>query len=192
MARRHPARARPRAAGNGHGPARRQRPAPRRRQRHGPASAGNGHGPAPQPGYGACSSARYGPAPQHGGLPATAHAAARTVPLSGARRGRHGHPRRRAWPAPVVVTVADPTGRQEARTTTDRDGRYAVALRAAGTYLVVAAAGAYQPHAALVVVGPAPPPARRHALGHVRRARCRPARRGTGRGRGRHADRRAG
>ncbi len=53
----------------------------------------------------------------------------------------------------VVVTVADPAGRQEARTTTDGDGRYAVALRNPGTYLVVAAAGAYQPHAALVVVG---------------------------------------
>ncbi len=53
----------------------------------------------------------------------------------------------------VVVTVADPTGRQEARTTTDRDGRYAVALPGPGTYLVVAAAGAYQPHAALVIVG---------------------------------------
>ena len=54
----------------------------------------------------------------------------------------------------VVVTVADATGRQEARTTTDGDGRYAVALRDPGTYLVVAAAGAYQPHAALVVVRP--------------------------------------
>jgi len=56
--------------------------------------------------------------------------------------------------ASVMVTVADPAGRQEARTTTDDEGRYAVALREAGTYLVVAAAGAYQPHAALVVVGP--------------------------------------
>jgi len=56
--------------------------------------------------------------------------------------------------ATVMVTVADPAGRQEARTTTDDEGRYAVALREAGTYLVVAAAGAYQPHAALVVVGP--------------------------------------
>jgi len=54
----------------------------------------------------------------------------------------------------VTVTVADPAGHQEARTTTDAEGRYAVALRSAGTYLVVAAAGAYQPHAALVVVGP--------------------------------------
>ena len=56
--------------------------------------------------------------------------------------------------AAVVVTVADPAGRQEARTTTDDKGRYAVVLGEPGTYLVVAAAGAYQPHAALVVVGP--------------------------------------
>ena len=74
--------------------------------------------------------------------------------------------------ATVMVTVADPAGRQEARTTTDDEGRYAVALREAGTYLVVAAAGAYQPHAALVVVGPRRGhPARRHARGHVRGAR---------------------
>jgi uncharacterized protein YfaS (alpha-2-macroglobulin family) len=52
------------------------------------------------------------------------------------------------------VTVADPAGRQEARTATDDQGRYAVALGGPGTYLVVAAAGAYQPHAALVTVGP--------------------------------------
>jgi EmrB/QacA subfamily drug resistance transporter len=54
----------------------------------------------------------------------------------------------------VVVTVADPAGRQEARTITDSNGRYAIPLRNPGTYLVVAAAGAYQPHAALVAVGP--------------------------------------
>jgi EmrB/QacA subfamily drug resistance transporter len=53
----------------------------------------------------------------------------------------------------IMVTVADPAGHQEARTGTDGEGRYAVALRAEGTYLVVAAAGTYQPHAALVGVG---------------------------------------
>ena len=57
----------------------------------------------------------------------------------------------------VVVTVADPAGRQEARTATDLDGRYAVALRAAGTYLGVAASGTFQPQAALVEVGPVTP-----------------------------------
>ena len=93
----------------------------------------------------------------------------------------------------VVVTVADPTGRQEARTTTDGDGRYAVALRNRGHVprrrgggRVPAARGAGRRRP-----GRRHPP-RRHALGHVRRARRRPARRGRGRGRGRHADRRAG
>jgi hypothetical protein len=58
--------------------------------------------------------------------------------------------------AQVVVTVADPTGRQEARATTGPDGEYRVALRTGGTYLVVAAAGTYQPHAALVAVADRP------------------------------------
>jgi hypothetical protein len=79
--------------------------------------------------------------------------------------------------AAVVVTVDDPAGRQEARTTTDDEGRYAVVLGGPGTYLVVAAAGAYQPHAALVTVGP--DTATRHDVtlagtsgvhGHVRHA----------------------
>ncbi len=55
--------------------------------------------------------------------------------------------------AQVVITVADPTGRQEARAGTDNEGRYAVALPDEGTYLVVAAAPTYQPHAAMVGVG---------------------------------------
>ena len=58
--------------------------------------------------------------------------------------------------AQAVVTVADPTGRQEARTTTDGAGEYRVALRHGGTFLVVAAAGTYQPHAALVPVADGP------------------------------------
>jgi hypothetical protein len=56
----------------------------------------------------------------------------------------------------VVVTVADLTGRHEARTTTGPDGDYRVLLRTGGTYLVVAAAGPYQPHAALVAVADGP------------------------------------
>ena len=56
----------------------------------------------------------------------------------------------------AVVTVADPTGRQEARTTTRPDGSYRVALRSGGTYLVVAAAPPYQPHATLVPVADQP------------------------------------
>jgi Carboxypeptidase regulatory-like domain len=58
--------------------------------------------------------------------------------------------------AQAVVTVADPAGRQEARTTTDGAGGYRVPLRQGGTFLVVAAAGTYQPHAALVAVADAP------------------------------------
>ncbi len=58
--------------------------------------------------------------------------------------------------AQAVVTVADPTGRQEARATTDGVGDYRVPLRHGGTFLVVAAAGTYQPHAALVAVADGP------------------------------------
>jgi EmrB/QacA subfamily drug resistance transporter len=58
--------------------------------------------------------------------------------------------------AQVVVTVADPAGRQEARTAAGPDGYYRVDLRNGGTYLVVAAAGTYQPHAAMVAVGDGP------------------------------------
>ena len=56
----------------------------------------------------------------------------------------------------AVVTVADPTGRQEARTTTGADGGYRIAVSTGGTYLVVASAGAFEPHAALVAVAGAP------------------------------------
>jgi hypothetical protein len=56
----------------------------------------------------------------------------------------------------VVITVADPAGRQEARTTTAQDGFYRVDLRTGGTFLVVAAGGTYQPHAAMVAVGGTP------------------------------------
>jgi EmrB/QacA subfamily drug resistance transporter len=58
--------------------------------------------------------------------------------------------------AQVVITVADPAGRQEARTAAGPDGYYRVDLRNGGTYLVVAAGGTYQPHAAMVAVGDAP------------------------------------
>jgi EmrB/QacA subfamily drug resistance transporter len=79
--------------------------------------------------------------------------AAETVPLSGP--GVVGTVRRvdGLGLGQVVVTVADPTGRQEARAGTDEEGRYAVALPNEGTYLIVAAAPTYQPHAAMVGVG---------------------------------------
>jgi EmrB/QacA subfamily drug resistance transporter len=56
----------------------------------------------------------------------------------------------------VVVTVTDPAGRQEARTSTAADGSYRVALPTGGMYLVVVATGTYQPHARLVAVADRP------------------------------------
>lgn len=56
----------------------------------------------------------------------------------------------------AVVTVTDQNGRQEGNTTTGRDGTYRVTLPAGGTYLVVAASGALEPHAALVPVAEQP------------------------------------
>jgi EmrB/QacA subfamily drug resistance transporter len=56
----------------------------------------------------------------------------------------------------AVVTVTDQGGRQEASTTTGRDGTYRVSLSTGGTYLVVVASGALEPHAALVPVAERP------------------------------------
>ncbi|WP_246106675.1 MFS transporter [Pseudonocardia kunmingensis] len=56
----------------------------------------------------------------------------------------------------AVVTVADQGGRHETSTTTGRDGAYRLTLPTGGTYLVVAASGAYEPHAALVPVADRP------------------------------------
>ncbi|GAY08427.1 MFS transporter [Pseudonocardia sp. N23] len=52
----------------------------------------------------------------------------------------------------AVVTVTEPTGRQAARTTSDQIGEYRIGVPNGGTYLVVAASGAFQPHAAMVAV----------------------------------------
>ncbi|MBN9109859.1 MAG: MFS transporter [Pseudonocardia sp.] len=54
--------------------------------------------------------------------------------------------------AGAVVTVTEPTGRQAARTTSDQVGEYRIGVPTGGTYLVVAASGAFQPHAAMVAV----------------------------------------
>ncbi len=56
----------------------------------------------------------------------------------------------------AVVTVTDQGGRQHASTATGRDGTYRMALPTGGTYLVVAASGAFEPHAALVPVADRP------------------------------------
>jgi EmrB/QacA subfamily drug resistance transporter len=52
----------------------------------------------------------------------------------------------------AVVAVTDQGGKQEGSTTTGRDGGYRITLPTGGTYLVVAASGALEPHAALVPV----------------------------------------
>ena len=52
----------------------------------------------------------------------------------------------------AVVTVTDQDGAQRGGATTGPDGTYRVVLPRGGTYLVVAASGALQPHAALVAV----------------------------------------
>jgi EmrB/QacA subfamily drug resistance transporter len=58
--------------------------------------------------------------------------------------------------ADAVVTVTDPAGRQEARTTTAPDGSFRLAVPHGGTYLVVAASRTFQPHAAMVAVADRP------------------------------------
>ncbi|WP_214369281.1 MFS transporter [Pseudonocardia sp. H11422] len=58
--------------------------------------------------------------------------------------------------ADAVVTVTDPAGRQAARTTTAIDGGYRFPVPHGGTFLVVAASGTFQPHAAMVAVADRP------------------------------------
>jgi Na+-transporting methylmalonyl-CoA/oxaloacetate decarboxylase gamma subunit len=58
--------------------------------------------------------------------------------------------------AGAVVTLTDPAGRQEGRTTTDREGNYRIAVSTGGTYLVVATSGTFQPYAAMVAVADRP------------------------------------
>jgi EmrB/QacA subfamily drug resistance transporter len=52
----------------------------------------------------------------------------------------------------AVITLTAPSGVQAGRAVSDRDGSYAVALPTGGTYLLVAASGALQPHAVMVPV----------------------------------------
>lgn len=54
--------------------------------------------------------------------------------------------------AGAVVTLTDITGQQVARTTSDADGRYAMALLTGGTYVLIVAAQHVQPSASSVVV----------------------------------------
>ncbi|MEK6441255.1 MFS transporter [Pseudonocardia sp. T1-2H] len=54
--------------------------------------------------------------------------------------------------AGAVITLTASSGVQAGRAVSDRDGSYAVALPTGGTYLLVAASGALQPHAVMVPV----------------------------------------
>ncbi|NIZ92859.1 MFS transporter [Kineococcus rubinsiae] len=56
----------------------------------------------------------------------------------------------------AVVTLADQTGQQVARTTSGDDGDYVLALPTGGTYLLIVAAAHVQPSATLVPVGSTP------------------------------------
>jgi len=55
--------------------------------------------------------------------------------------------------AGAVVTLADQTGQQVARTSSDDEGGYLLALPTGGTYLLIVAAAHVQPSATLVPVG---------------------------------------
>ncbi|MEW1957469.1 MFS transporter [Kineococcus sp. NPDC059986] len=66
--------------------------------------------------------------------------------------GRVRHHDRRPL-AGAVVTLADQSGQQVARTSTDQDGAYALALPTGGTYLLIVAAAHVAPSATLVGVG---------------------------------------
>jgi len=56
----------------------------------------------------------------------------------------------------VVLTLADPQGRQVERTRTGREGDYRLDVAFAGTYVLIAAAGNYQPTASMVVLNDRP------------------------------------
>ncbi|MET9499627.1 MFS transporter [Streptomyces sp. NPDC006552] len=81
------------------------------------------------------------------------------APADGPALGVRGHIRDAAG-SPVtdaVITLIDLRGSQLGRTTTGTDGRYTVAAPAAGTYVLIASAGARRPQATTVDVtdGPA-------------------------------------
>lgn len=58
--------------------------------------------------------------------------------------------------AGVVLTLTDSLGRQVERARTDADGGYRLDVPRGGTYVLIAAAGTYQPTASMVVVGDKP------------------------------------
>ncbi|WP_243795991.1 MFS transporter [Saccharopolyspora gloriosae] len=58
--------------------------------------------------------------------------------------------------AEVVLTLTDSLGRQVERARTDQDGGYRLDVTHGGTYVLIAAAGTYQPTASMVVVNDRP------------------------------------
>lgn len=58
--------------------------------------------------------------------------------------------------ASVVLTLTDANGRQVERAHTDEHGEYRIALANGGTYVLIVAAGQYQPSASMVVLADAP------------------------------------
>ncbi|WP_030801273.1 MFS transporter [Streptomyces sp. NRRL S-337] len=89
------------------------------------------------------------PVPAH--TPATAAADATGPAISGAVRDGSGQPVTGA-----AVTLISVGGRQLGRTRTTDDGGYALPTTGAGTYVLIASAGARQPQAVTVVVGDGP------------------------------------
>ncbi|MHA6791958.1 MFS transporter [Pseudonocardia bannensis] len=115
------------------------------------AGAGSGNGHAGN-GYAAVAGARH--APPATGLPGPAYDG--TGPAAGPGIFGTVHRADGAGLVDAVVTVTDPAGRQTARTTTAIDGSYRLAVPHGGTFLVVAASGTFQPHAAMVAVADRP------------------------------------
>jgi hypothetical protein len=98
---------------------------------------------------------RLGAEPIADGSPATPNGAGRDV--HDARDGRDAHQisgkvlRPDGSPVPgAALTLIDLGGHQVARTLTDQFGAYVVPVQAAGTHVLIASAGAYQPQASTI------------------------------------------
>ncbi|MCW0213207.1 MAG: MFS transporter [Pseudonocardia sp.] len=92
-----------------------------------------------------------GAAPAMAAEPAPAARTAEGPAVHGRVTGAHG-----AGLPGAVVTVTAPDGAQVGRVVSGRDGSYRVVLPAGGTFLLVAASGALQPHAVMIPVADVP------------------------------------
>jgi EmrB/QacA subfamily drug resistance transporter len=88
--------------------------------------------------------------PSRGG-PAVVHTAAGSASVSGRVAGLDG-----TIVPQAAVTLISPSGRQLGATTAADDGRYAFAVPAAGSYVLIGSAAGHQPQAALINVGTGP------------------------------------